>query len=163
MDSIFRRVRLTPSQARTVADRRFADAEVLRNTRKNAHANGVFYLGGLVIECLLKAYLLEKYRWLQTHLAPLPSSPSQQDVWSLCYRSHDLDVILGHLPEIFGRLVVVDRRGSMRLVQMLKSICGQWTIFARYSPRTESMVGAERFLDNVKELKEWLKLPLPTS
>ena len=67
---IFQKVRLRPTQLRTVANRRFGDAEALRETGQNARANGVMYLGGFVIECLLKAQLLERFRWLQSAGSP---------------------------------------------------------------------------------------------
>ena len=89
--NIFQKVRLHPTQLRTVADRRFADADVLRKTGKNTRANGSMYLGGFVIECLLKAMLLERYPWLQTAGSPQVRGKDDQYLWSLCYRSHDLD------------------------------------------------------------------------
>ena len=58
---IFLKVRLRPTQLRTVAERRFDDAVALRQTGKNARANGAIYLGGFAIECLLKARLLEDF------------------------------------------------------------------------------------------------------
>jgi len=58
---IFKRTRLRPPQLRSVADRRFDDAQALRATQLNARANGAIYLGGFVIECPFKAMLLEKF------------------------------------------------------------------------------------------------------
>jgi hypothetical protein len=69
MSSVFARQRLTPSQARTVADRRRADASALQRLKQNRHANGAMYLAGIAVELLLKALLLEKYPWLQTNPA----------------------------------------------------------------------------------------------
>lgn len=48
-----------PSAMRTVAERRYGDAEALRKTGENERANGVAYLSGFVIEILLKALLIE--------------------------------------------------------------------------------------------------------
>ena len=131
---IFKKVRLTPTQLRTVAERRYTDAEVLRDTTKNERANGTMYLAGFVIECLLKAQLLEVYPWLQSTGSAAGLSEDQLHIWSLCYRSHDLDEILGRLPLLTHRLIAIDQRGQLRLMENLKSICSQWTIFARYSP-----------------------------
>lgn len=64
ISSIFDRVALRPAQLRTVADRRMADAQFLRSRGGGRHANGAMYLAGFVVECLLKAQLLERYRWL---------------------------------------------------------------------------------------------------
>ena len=155
--SIFDRVRLRPSQLRTVADRRFDDAILLVNSGHNARANGAMYLGGFVIECLLKAALLEKYGWLQiTGSAPTRSSEDQR-LWSLCYRLHDLDRILALLPEIQARLSTAAPLARINLLPKLKSSCANWTIFARYSPHSAIMAEAEDFLATVKELKPWLR------
>jgi hypothetical protein len=141
---------------RTVADRRFADADALRRTGKNAHANGAMYLGGFVVECLLKAALLERYPWLQSAGSPDERSKEDHHLWSLCYRSHDLDEILAKLPRIGEKLSRIEQRDSNRLLQAMKSICGQWTIYARYSPYNADIDDARTFLDQIEELKPWL-------
>ena len=155
--SIFARIWLRPEQVRTVAERRFEDADCLRKTGKNARANGVWYLGGLVVECLLKARLLEKFTWLQSVRDPAGRSQIEKDLWSLCYRSHDLDEIREKLPEVDEILSAAEKQGRQRLSQSLKSICAEWTIFVRYSPQSSEMRHASQFLDQVKELKRWLR------
>jgi hypothetical protein len=158
MPVIFDRVRLRPSQLRTVGERRYADAEALRRTGDNERANGAIYLGGFVIECLLKARLLEEHPWLQGSLGP-NATPSEQRLWSLCYRSHDLEEILAHLPRLTRELEDRDsaegREG--RTLKMLRRLCNQWTIQARYSPRSETMATATIFLRQIREVKECLK------
>lgn len=154
---IFKKVRLGPTQLRTVADRRFDDAAALRDTGLNARANGSMYLGGFVVECLLKAKLLERYKWLGSAGSPEGRSKNDRYLWSLCYRSHDLDEILAKLPEIQDRLSRMEQRESSRLTQSLKGICAQWTIYARYSPYTTSIDDARKFLNQIEELKPWLK------
>jgi len=139
-----------------VAERRFDDAETLRKTGQNARANGAIYLGGFVLECLLKARLLERFPWLQSAGSPEGRSSADLRLWSLCYRSHDLDEILGRLPDVIDKLSRVEGRQSTRLVQSLKSICAQWTIFARYSPYTADIDDARLFLAQIKEIKSWL-------
>lgn len=152
MPSIFDKVRLTPNQARTVADRRFADSDVLRKTRKSAHANGAMYLAGIVIECLLKAKLLETSPWLQNK-GGRGNNEKEKRLWSLCYRLHELDEILANLPEVFRSLY----HQSERLAKNLQVICSQWSIHARYSPRTATMQEANQFVGQVEELKKWLR------
>ena len=154
---IFLKIRLRPSQLRTVAQRRFADAEALRDTGENERANGTMYLAGFVIECLLKAKLLERFAWLQSASSPAGRTKNEAHVWSLCYRSHNLDEILALLPNLSQRLLNAERRGQLRLLESLKSVCAHWTIFARYSPYAAMMSEADEFLTRVKELKEWLK------
>ncbi len=155
--TIFRKVRLRPAQLRTVADRRFDDADALRQTGCNARANGAMYLGGFVIECLLKARLLERFRWLQSAGSPEGRGKEDQHLWLLCYRSHDLDEILAKLPEIVERLSRMEQRESSRLIQSLKSLCAQWTIYARYSPYNADIDDARKFLGQIEELKSWLR------
>lgn len=153
---IFRKIRLRPTQLRTVAGRRFDDADALRRTGRNARANGAMYLGGFVIECLLKARLLERFAWLQTAGSPEGRSREDRHLWSLCYRSHDLDEILARLPDVVDRLSRLGQRESARLLAAMRSICAQWTIYARYSPYNADIDDARRFLDQIEELRPWL-------
>lgn len=154
--SIFRKRQLNPSQLRTVAERRFGDADALRQTGKNARANGAMYLGGFVVELLLKAKLLERFPWLQNASSNPNRSPRDQRLWRLCYQSHHLDEILDLLPEVLAKLSKSQQAQSHRLTQSLKSVCAQWTIYARYSPETALMDEASAFLDRIKELKRCL-------
>ena len=151
--NIFSKMSLTPKQLRTVADRRFGDALALRDTHKNERANGAMYLGGFVIECLLKAKLLQEYPWLQNCSHPQGRSSRDQKIWSLCYRKHDLEEVLIHLPRLSKSLA---KTNDPRLLQNLTGICAKWTIFARYSPQSAMMAEATVFLDRIKELKSCL-------
>lgn len=157
MASIFERIRLRPTQLRTVADRRLDDAQYLCDSRLNARANAAMYLAGFVVECLLKAKLLEKFQWLQYTGSPEHLSKHEQRIWSLCYRSHDLDEILGHLPEVFDRVGAFERGREGRLTSGLKSVCAEWTIYARYSPRSSDIGVAKSFVALVRELKPCLQ------
>ena len=154
--SIFAKCRFRPTQIREVAKRRFGDAIALRRTRDNERANGAMYLGGYVIECLLKAKLMDRFPWLQKASSSQGRSRWECRLWSLCYRWHDLDELLAMLPNVTTKLSQLDQRGSGRLVQSLKSICAQWTVHVRYSPYSATMRQAKEFLDQVKELKRWL-------
>jgi len=156
MPSIFDRVRLNPRQLRTVAERRLADAEWLRKSGENERANGAMYLGGFVLECLLKARLLEEHPWLQGPLGANPT-PEEQRLWSLCYRSHDLAEILERIPGLLRQLERQDQEEGRDRLRRLKRLCSEWTIQARYSPQSATMTEAAGFLTNVKELKECLK------
>lgn len=156
MADIFTKHPLSPTALRTVAERRLGDAEALRKTGDNARANGVFYLGGFVVEILLKGKLLEKYPSLQHARSAEQADPSERHVWTLLYRSHDLDAILKRLPELQQRLLARDAASGTGNFGRLKRLCEQWTIFARYSSRTETMKRASDFLDQIKELKQWL-------
>lgn len=156
--SIFEKIRLGPSQLRTVANRRFDDANALRKTGRNARANGAMYLAGFVVECLLKAKLIEKHAWLQHPFNVQSRAKPDQRAYDLCYRRHDLAALLEHLPELKQRLLEWGRNRSAGsgVIDSLRSVVGQWTIFARYSTRVATMHEAATFIEQVKEVKEWL-------
>lgn len=151
---------MSPNQLRTVAERRFDDAQYLRRSGKNKYANGAMYLAGFVLECRLKAALLEEFAWLQTPTGNLSArSKADRRLYDLCYRRHDLGAILERLPRIRERLAAASGvlgRGA-GLLQVLQRLCAEWTIYARYSPRQAVMTEANQFLDRVKELKKWLR------
>ena len=153
---IFGKLRLRPSQLRTVSDRRFDDALCLLKTGENARANGAMYLGGFVVECLLKAELLETYPWLQAYRPPRTMSGAEQRLWDLCYRRHDLDAILERLPSVKARIENAERCGYPRILSSFKRVCGQWTVHARYSPYCANVEDARAFLIYVKEVRQWL-------
>jgi hypothetical protein len=157
MAQMFRKqTQLRPTTMRTVAERRFDDAEALCNTRSNARANGAAYLAGFVIEILLKAQLVEKYpqtarkRQHEVH-------PAENEIWSLIWRSHDLETMLEQMPELEAALKKQAERGNIDYLGRLKAICATWTIQARYSPLTMLIGEAKILLESVRSLKELLK------
>jgi hypothetical protein len=157
MAGIFERIRLRPEQLRTVAERRFDDAQYLRRSGENKHANGAMYLAGFVVELLLKAALLEKHPILQAARDPAGLDRGTRRLWQLVYQSHDLEELLAELNEITDRLSSREQSRSTRLTDSLKSVCAAWTIFARYSPHQARKRDAEDMLDTIRELKEPLK------
>lgn len=155
MANIFEKIKLTPSQLRTVADRRFDDATYLCNSNQNRHANGVYYLGGFVLECLLKALMLEKHPELRNPPRDaVKLTPHMRHRINLVYRWHDLTALLAALPEALSRLDIADRTGGLRTSMV--DLCSLWNVFARYSPRTAMMRDASDFLKQIKDVKRWL-------
>lgn len=140
-----------------VAQRRFEDAEALCNTAKNKHANGAQYLGGFVIELLLKAKLLRRFEKLGRagHVESL--SHDERSIWHLLNRSHDLTDILDRMPDVEAMVEKRGQRDGQPYRTYLRGICTTWTIFARYSPRTTTIAEARDWLDRVRDLKEVLK------
>jgi hypothetical protein len=149
--------RLSPSQLVTVAERRFEDARALCDTGKNAHANGTQYLCGFVVEMLLKAQLMRKYPAIAAKRQHERMSADERELWSLIYRSHDLEEMLGRLHEVQQVVERHSRRTGRAYLRHLREICGSWTIYARYSPLTTDMSEARLMLDRVRDLKEVLK------
>lgn len=140
---------------RAVAEQRFGDAQALRKTGENERANGALYLGGFVIEILLKMQLVQAFPSTTRAAASGLQRPHrfQQLVWS----SHDLAALLDELPQLEAALRSKGRQDGCDYVTQLKSICQIWTIQARYSSHKIGMKQASDFLDRVANLKEVLK------
>jgi hypothetical protein len=153
---IFRKRRLTPGQLRSVAEYRLQDALCLLSSGDPARANGAMYMGGFVIECLLKALLLERHPNLQTVLDPATLSASDGRVYRLLY-SHELDAMLAYLPELEKKLKDMEGIGRRSIWHSLRTLCEQWTVYARYSTKQAKRPEAERFVGAVQEVKRWLK------
>lgn len=114
------------------------------------------YLGGFVVECLLKALLLKKYPELASPAVLTSHSRQWQYLTSLLYRSHDLDEMLAKLPEVTNKLLAQGQEGGQRMLTSLKGICERWSIYARYSPYQVDSQDAAEFLERIKELRPWL-------
>ena len=154
---IFGRRRLTPGQLRAVAEHRFEDAVCLLYSGQNARATGAMYMGGFVIECLLKALLLERHRNLQGPVDPATLSVSDKEVFRLLYVSHELDAMLGFLPEIEKKLKARMESDGIGIWERFRTVCEQWTVFARYSSKAARKEDAELFLGTIREVKQWLR------
>lgn len=156
LQGIFAKSRLTPGQWRAVAERRFGDASYLVNSRNAERATGGMYMCGFVIECLLKALLLERHPNLGKPVDRAKLSPSDREVHSLLY-SHDLDDMLGFLPEIEKKLHGVKTKAGESAWRTFTTICEEWTVYARYSTRIAKLDRAEQFIETIEEVKKWLK------
>jgi hypothetical protein len=149
-------VELRPKAMATVAERRFDDAQALRDTDENARANGVAYLVGFVVEILLKARLVDKYASIAKKRQHLLAE-SEREPWSLIWRSHDLEAMLAEMPELEAALARKGQRSGTDYLGHLKKICATWTIQARYSAQSMMMSEAAQLLERVRSLKEELK------
>jgi hypothetical protein len=147
---------LRPSAMATVAQRRFDDAEALRVTGKNAHANGTAYLVGFVIEILLKAQLVRKFQAIARKRLHQVAE-SEREIWRLIWQRHDLAAMLEHMNELEAALLKRGEIDGRDYLVELREICATWTIQARYSSRTMQMNEASKMLENVRVLKELLK------
>jgi len=114
-----------------VANERLKDSTILL---KQKRYNGAIYLGGYVIECLLKAAIC-------VHL--------NRDILPATYRIHELTNLLsfaGLLP-----FLQTERRISRRFTTV-----ATWNVAIRYYGRKFNPQEAKRFLDAVKEVREWI-------
>ncbi|MGB7161227.1 MAG: hypothetical protein WBD40_24420 [Tepidisphaeraceae bacterium] len=153
---IFTKLRLTPGQWRAVAERRFGDASYLIDSGNAERATGGIYMAGFVIECLLKALLLERHPNLAKPVDPAKLSESDRSVHSLLY-SHELDDMLGFLPEIEKKLGGVKTKSGDSAWRTFSTICEEWAVYARYSPRIAKLDRARQFIETIEEVKKWLK------
>jgi hypothetical protein len=158
MASIFEKQRLTPGQLRAVAELRLDDALALLATDINARANGAIYLAGFVIECLLKAQLLERHPNLQRRVDPATLSAADAEVFHLLYR-HDLDEMLVFLRQVKERLLSLPAGKYGPIWPRFRSLCEEWTVYVRYSPKLASIADARTYVSTVQEVKQWLKEP----
>ena len=155
--SIFpKQAELKPSAMTTVAQRRFEDADALRQTNKNARANAVVYLAGFVIEILLKAQLVRRYPGIAKKRRHQVAE-NEMEVWRLIWQSHDLDGMIGFLPQLLASLDARGRDEGADYSGELLRVCSEWTIQARYSPHSMPMREAADMLKRVRVLKELLK------
>ena len=152
---IFAKRHLSPGQWRAVAERRFADAKYLLDSHKQERANGAIYMAGFVIECLLKALLLERHPNLQKPVDPANLSKPDREVHKLLY-SHDLDDMLGFLPELEKKFVGIKTMSGESVWRTFNTICEEWTVFARYATATAKLDQAQAFLETIQEVKKWL-------
>jgi hypothetical protein len=152
-----KRYDVTPSQLAAAADRRFRDAEALYKTGQNERANGVVYLCGITVEILLKAQLMKLYPATARKRSRESMGRQKERIWSLIWRSHDLDEMLDQNPELSAAIKAKGERNQKPYLDWLKAIRGAWTIYVRYSPFTTKIGDAKDMLDRVRELKEVLK------
>ena len=153
---VFKKPRLTPGQLRAVAQDRFDDALCSLHSGDNSRATGAVYVAGFTIECLLKALLLERHRNLVGPVDPAKLSRTDREVFELLYR-HDLDDMLGFLPEVERKLSVLVNRRGRPVWDDFRRLCEEWTVYARYSPKRVAMEEARGFVETIREVKEWLK------
>jgi len=144
------------SQFVAVAERRFDDAVALCRTGENARANGAQYLAGLVIDILLKGKLAESYPTIARKRSH-EVSDADRHIWSLVWRSHELDQMLRQMPNVAFAVKKRGEKAGKPYIHWLNGICESWTVLLRYSPMTSTIGEAHEMVERVRELKELLK------
>lgn len=153
---IFAKRRLTPGQLRAVAERRYGDAQCLLDSGKQERANGAIYMAGFVLECLLKALLLERHPGLANPVDATTLSATDREVLTLLF-SHDLEAMYLLLPEVQRKLLGIKTESGRSAWIEFAAICEEWTVYARYAPISAKLDRAASYLETVKEVKKWLK------
>lgn len=114
-----------------IANDRLRDANVLLRQKRY---NGAVYLGGYVIECLLKAAIC-------VHL--------NRDNLPVNYQTHDLAELMNH-SGLFSLLQA--NQTLRRSFSMVKS----WNVGIRYRGRRFKPVETQQFIAAVKEVRQWI-------
>jgi hypothetical protein len=114
------------------------------------------YMAGFVVECLLKALLLERHPNLGVPVNPANLSRTDRSVLEMLF-SHDLDKMIDALPEIRKKLTGLGEPSGRQIWKQFVEFCEEWTVYARYSPRTAEADRAREFLRTVNEIRKWLK------
>lgn len=96
------------------------------------------YLGGFVIECMLKSAL-----WQRRH---------EPAIAVLIGRSHDLHKLLNQLPLIEAKM----RTPLADSVRSSFDVLANWTVRIRYNPKRPSPADALDYWGRLKEVRLWL-------
>jgi HEPN domain-containing protein len=123
------------SQLVTKSDQWFSDVQLLYRNGRYAAA---LYLGGFVIECLLKAAL-----WNRRF---------EGRIRSILYGSHDLERLLGLNAELRQAYLAAPARLRESFSEL-----SAWTVRVRYNPRRPSAADAEAFVGRLREVRAWLR------
>jgi hypothetical protein len=127
---------------RQAAIARLAEAEYL----KAAHPAGAIYLGGYVVECMLKWAICQRHRVI--YLENLPDQKSAERLTGT--RGHDLEFLL----DVSGLRPLLKSNKLLYNAFIQMSI---WSVALRYNPKAGDIRSAVRFLAGVRELRNWLE------
>jgi HEPN domain-containing protein len=114
-----------------ISNDRLKDATVLL---KNIRYNGAVYLGGYVIECLLKTAICARLR---------------RDTLPAEYRTHDLDSLMrssGLFPAMVANASLYPQYVRIKV----------WSVALRYQGKRYDADAAKKFLAAVKKVKRWI-------
>jgi HEPN domain-containing protein len=115
-----------------ISRERFADAKVLLRQKRY---NGAVYLGGYVIECLLKAAVC-----VQLRRDTLPGE----------YRTHELE------PLLRSSGLEADLKADQRLASRFYT-ANIWCVDVRYQGAHVSAAEARDFVEAVQEVQQWIQ------
>jgi len=127
---------------RQAALARLAEAEYL----EEAHPAGAIYLGGYVVECMLKWAICQRHGIIYLEDLPDPKLPERLTG----ARGHDLKFLFdasGLRP-----LLEPDSRLKKAYEQTLF-----WNVALRYNPKAGNARDAIQFLASVRKLRDWLE------
>jgi hypothetical protein len=134
-----RRGKFRPSsqQYKAAAQRRYKEAQILMRARP-PQRNGAVYLGGYVIECILKAIVCR-----------LPTSEKRR---RLLYQSHDL---VGLLNESVDAHAAVYQ--YVNCAKAFARVAALWDVQLRYVPRELEPAQVADFFLRIEEVRKCLE------
>ncbi len=124
-----------PSQFREKSSQWFSDVVFLQ---KHERWSPLIYLGGFVIECLLKSVL-----W------PRRNEPRMRQ---LLWRSHDLMELLAGCTALDAEI----RKPAFAGVWSAFEFLASWTVRIRYNPKRPSTDDARAYWQRLTEVRRWL-------
>ena len=134
--------------AQELLERPTLDAQAPDRDRR--HLRGAMYLAGYSVECILKAYLVDMHRPLQTLSAVdaklRASQPRMANL--LSSEGHSIAVILG-----FTDLEAYQTELIRRQFGQLSSL---WSVDMRYDPSYPVRPQAAEHVRNAKEIFDWV-------
>ncbi len=133
---------LRASVCRQAAIARLAEAEYL----KEAHPAGAIYLGGYVVECMLKWAICQRKGII--YFDDLPDQQLADRLTSA--RGHDLNFLL----DASGLRLFLE--SNKPLHKAFTRVSG-WSVALRYKPTAGDIRTAVRFLADVRTLRTWLE------
>jgi len=133
---------LRASVYRQAAIARLAEAEFL----KKAHPAGAIYLGGYVVECMLKWAICKRNGII--YLDDLPDQKLADRLTSA--RGHDLDFLL----DVSGLKQLL--KSNNRLYEAFAQVSA-WNVTLRYDPQAGNFRSAAEFLTAARLLRDWLE------
>lgn len=140
---VFPRRALSAEEFRLAADARLTDAQRLRDAKRTL---GSFYLAGYVVECLLKAVLLER-RTARQRQRTKTSLRDDESIQELC-SSHRVDEMIAAVIMARGKQGTIPNE----IVTTMRKIAGSWSVNARYETKFGSLLDAQNFVAAVESV-----------
>lgn len=123
------------AQLKEKSNQWFDDVQFLH---QEARWSAAVYLGGFVIELLLKAAL-----WRRRN---------EPAIRKLLFSTHELDLLLRHCGDLHAEM---NKRGCDAVRSSFSAVT-VWSVRIRYNPKRPSAADAGDYLGRIREVRQWL-------